>query len=166
MTQRAGEQPPAGKTFMDHFLDLCGAGRFAETVVAYVRHHDWVTFTELQQRLEPHMSVRGDVALELTGVPNCFLWAGMSAEFSDLIKGLYERQELFLHPASLLCYMADGGMLRMPVARGLPKDRGRGYAKPRWATVCLRTVPPPGRRGRKRAGSGGMAISEENQGDE
>ena len=119
------------------WLEHAQAGRLAGAVVEYVRSRDWVSFPELRGALEPYFSVRGDSRLDIAD--NVTLWAGLSAEFADTIADLERAHRLFFHPASLMVYLVDGGVLNLPVAKRLPKG---GYKSLHWLPVVLRTVPP------------------------
>ena len=63
----------------------------------------------------------------------------MSPEFAMRVLALLRQGRLFLHPLSLLEYMADGELLTLPIAR---RPTAKGYKKPHWAPVCLWLVPP------------------------
>ncbi len=145
----------------DDWERLAQAGDLSGAIAAYVRAYDWVSFPELLRKLEPHVpgGVRGEWAITLPDDPNLILWTGMSAPFLDAMRALRGRSAVFFHPARVLTYAIDGGLLRLPLARRLPK---RGYTTPHWVPVCLRPVPlrapAPGRktagRGRSRAQGG------------
>jgi hypothetical protein len=124
-------------------------GDLADAIEAYVKGYDWVTFPELMRKLEPHVAggVRGPWALCSPQDPNVILWTGMSQAFQDAVRALLAAHRLFLHPAHLLTYLTDGGLLRMPLAKRVPKG---GYQEPHWVPTCLRTVPM--RERRRRAG--------------
>jgi hypothetical protein len=122
----------------DAWEALAHAGCLEDAAVAYVRERDWVTFTELQQRLAGFMPLEGTMSLELHDCPNAVLWAGMSEELTDLLHGLLRGKRLFLWPCSTLCYLVDGGVLTLPLAKRL---RPGGFAKPRWVVAALRTRP-------------------------
>jgi hypothetical protein len=119
---------------LDAWEEMAAAGRLADAVVEYVRANDWVSFPELQQRLGAYLETGGDVCLELR--TNLVVWAGMSQAFADLVQGLLAAGRLSLHPASVMTYLIDGGMLRLPLAK-----RDREYRKPHWSPACLRVVP-------------------------
>ncbi len=112
-------------------------GRIADAIEQYVRTYDYVTFVELGRRLKPYIEVRGDVALEIA--PNVILWAGMSQAFADAITELQQGKRIWPHPSSLLTYFHDGGALRMPIAKRIPKG---GYKKEHWLPVTFRVTPP------------------------
>lgn len=82
----------------------------------------------------------GELTLELTGRPNVVLWTSVSADGVQAVKELIEGQEMFMHPASRLSYVIDGG-----VVSGIPTVSGRvpekGYKKPRWLPVCFCRFP-------------------------
>lgn len=111
-----------------------------DRVVDFIRDRDWVTFVELQKEFDGDMEVKGDHALE--ACKNGVLWSGMSKEFSDLLDGLIRKKRIFTHPACTMTYLIDGGGLRLPVPKNLPKDGVHvGYEQPVWLPVCFRAIP-------------------------
>ena len=118
-------------------------GRLADAIEAYVRAYDWVTFVELLRRLEPFAEVRGSMALEIA--PNVILWVGMSEAFVNAIEDLRQAKRLFAEPTVRLTYLIDGGGLKAPIAKRIPKG---GYKKEHWLPVCLRVKQDPIRRKR------------------
>lgn len=111
-------------------------GRLADAIEAYVRQYDHVTFVELLRRLEPFAEVRGTMALEIA--PNVLLWVGMSEAFIDAIHQLQREKRIWPHPTVWLTYLFDGGGLRAPIAKRIPKA---GYKKEHWLPVCFRVQP-------------------------
>ena len=110
-------------------------GRLADAIEAYVRQYDWVTFVELGRRLEPFFELKGTWALEIA--PNVILWLGMSQPFVDAVEHLRHEHRVWVWPSSFLTYMFDGGCLKLPIAKRIPKA---GYKKERWLPVTLRVV--------------------------
>ncbi len=105
-------------------------------IVEYARTNDWMSFVEAARIAEKHgIETRGDWVLEPQ--ENLIAWQG-SREFIRLMRRLIDEKKLFPHPGSVLAYMADGGMLNLPVAQRLPKG---GYKNPHWGVVQLRTIP-------------------------
>lgn len=90
------------------------------SIVDFVGQRDWVTFVELQEEFGNLINVKGNHTLECC--KNGVLWAGMSKEFSDLIEGLIRKKRVFTHPASRLSYFLDGGTMKLPSPKNLPKD--------------------------------------------
>lgn len=125
---------------------LAQAGRYPDAVVEYLRRHDYVTFAEIQLRLAPFLETRGAVCLEQAS--NLVLWADMSQELADLLQGLLRARRVFLHPASALTYLIDGGLLKLPLARRPPAG---GYKEQHWLPTTLRLIPlrDRGRTGRR-----------------
>lgn len=110
----------------------------AEIIVAleeFIKERDHVSMVEVSRFLEENgVPIKGDLAFVLSE-PNIALWAGMSQEFSDVMHSINERGKVTIEPASLLVYLIDGAMLRMPLAKRPPK---KGYKETHWAPVCLR----------------------------
>lgn len=115
---------------------LARVGRLDDAIVEYVRRMDWVSFPELERNLKPYLDCRGDWALTTKENSNVIFWCGMSRPFFDLISGLLTAQRVHLHQASMLTYMIDGGMLKMPLVKSV-----KPYKTPHWLPVCLRVVP-------------------------
>lgn len=108
-------------------------------VLAYVVKFDWVTFVEIQRRLkDAEVETKGELAICSPQDPNLIFWANCNESFVELIAGMLKRKEVYFHPAHYLSYLADGGMLNMPIAQRPPTS---GYKKPHWLPVCFRTVP-------------------------
>lgn len=76
----------------------------------------------------------GDIAVEPGTCPNLIIWAGMSHEFADVLKGLLRDPRVKVTPTSLLVYLCDGKALNFPVAKNPPKN---GYREPHWVPVCF-----------------------------
>lgn len=96
-----------------------------------VRSDRNVTFVELEAVLRAGgADPSGTFVLE--AAPNLILWAGMSAQFGEVIEAL--RADTEMSPASVLVYMHDGGSLGLPIAKNPPKG---GYRKPHWVPAVL-----------------------------
>lgn len=130
--------------FSESWEEPAREGRLADAIEEFIRRYDWVTFPELQRRLEPFAEVRGNVALELA--PNLILWAGMSEAFADTVQQLRSEKRIWSWPTVWLTYFLDGGALKMPIAKRIPKG---GYKTERWLPVCLRVVEPSAAKGRR-----------------
>jgi hypothetical protein len=127
---------------------LAKDGLLKEAIVEFVRERDWVTLVELQRHMGDYMETKGHIALEWA--PNLLLWGGMSQELVDLLIELNKEKRIVYYTTSALTYMADGGVVDLPVAKNMPK---KGYKKPRWLPVCIRVAPCDrhrARRGRRR----------------
>jgi hypothetical protein len=114
---------------------LAREGKLADAVAAYVEHYDWVTFVEIERLLEPFIPTRGTLALEIA--PNTIMWADMSEEFCAVMHEIQERKLIWPHGVSLLSYLADGGVLTLPLAKRPSK---KGYVKERWLPIAFRVV--------------------------
>jgi len=107
-----------------------GGFRVKKQILEYVQERGNVSFAELM-RLGGD-AAKGDQALCLEEYPNLIMWAGMSQPFIKAIEELLEEGRLVEKPTSLLVYMADGMLLRMPLAKSK-----RHYKKPRWTPVVF-----------------------------
>lgn len=113
----------------------------ASTVTDYMRLNDYVSFAEIQNRFGANGELQGQQCITL-GAPNVIAWAGMSETYCAAMLRLLDAGVVHMWPSSVLVYLADGGMLRMPLVGRVPKA---GYKKPHWFPVTLRTVPRPKR---------------------
>jgi hypothetical protein len=103
----------------------------------YIRTTDYVSFAELETWLAGRgIGTEGTFALE--PFPNVFLWGGVSEEFCGIVERL--RPHLDLKPASVLVYLADGKVPRLPLAKRPPRN---GYKEPHWLPVTLRAKQRP-----------------------
>jgi hypothetical protein len=112
-------------------------------VVEFVRQRDHVSFTELTRMLADRIPIKGKMAITLDTDPNFLFWAGVSAEFADLMIGLFARRMIVPVPCAPLVYLVDGAMLDFPLAKSLPSG---GYATEHWCPVVLRPaerIAPP-----------------------
>ncbi len=120
---------------------LVSEGKYEDAVVALVEDRDYVTFIEIGKLLESRIKTTGDNAMMLgSGDHNIVMWAGMSEQFFELVEALIAAKRIFLHPATFLTYMIDGGGLQLPLAK-----RAQKYKKLHWIPVCFRIVPLAGK---------------------
>lgn len=101
-------------------------------ILQYVEAYDWVSIAELARRYDSQ--VRGDYSW---GIPsaNIILYGNLSEKMVSALEGLLRERKVHLHPAAILTYLIDGGIIRLPLARKPPVG---GYKKPHWLPVCLR----------------------------
>ena len=95
---------------------LAASGRVADAIVRYVRTHGTTTLATLQDAFEAVIPVRGGRFLTL-GDPNLVTWAGLSDPLADGLLAVINSGRLFLHPALLQAYHAQGRGLKLPVAK-------------------------------------------------
>ena len=114
---------------------LARSGRVADAIVRYVRTHGTTTFATLQDAFEGIIPVRGERFLTL-GDPNLVTWVGLSDPLADGLLAVISSGRLFLHPALLQAYLAQGRALKLPVAK-LPARQP--LAAPHWIPVALAT---------------------------
>jgi hypothetical protein len=107
-------------------------------VEEYINQTDYVSFAELASRFGRANFNGGDRVIELE--PNLILWGGLTQEASDAVRGLLSDGIIAVHPSSLMVYMADGCIPRMPIAK-----RIKAYKKEHWLPVTLRPAKPRGR---------------------
>lgn len=119
-----------------------------EAVRKYVEFYDWTTFAELEKVFAAaDFDYKGDYALSAGSDPNLIAWAGWSQQAINIVRKLLEDSKLYLYPAQLLTYLADGKALTFPIAKKPPKG---GYKSEHWMPVCLRTKPYKEKGARKR----------------
>ena len=103
----------------------------AERMLEKVRAYGHVSFPELMRSYGE--GAEGNFAMTLPERPNTVLWAGMSEAFLDAfdeIGGWIEPA-----PAHILVYLADGGLLKMPIARRPSKTQD--YRRPHWIPLTF-----------------------------
>ncbi|MGD0652739.1 MAG: hypothetical protein ABSA16_00200 [Thermoguttaceae bacterium] len=94
------------------------------------------TFAELYKIGEKEgFPMYGDLAISLPNDLNLILWAGMSEEFFEAVKALFESGQIEREPTHVLTYLVDGRSLNLPVAKRPPKS---GYKEPHWIPIVLR----------------------------
>lgn len=116
--------------------------RFDDAIVLYVKKHQHVSFVELMRVLKDGgFQAEGNREIILgADKENAILWAGVSAEFCELIHELRRKQRIFGHPASELSYLADGAVLPLPIMR-----RPENPKQPHWLPVVFCSYPPAAR---------------------
>jgi hypothetical protein len=111
-----------------------------DAMVSYITRHPGTSFVELERIAEEHgITASGDLSLEVC--PNGVLWAGISADFADVLDALQADGRVTIDSldptTALLVYACDGKMLNLPVAQRAPRDLTKGYAKPRWMAATF-----------------------------
>ncbi|MBG6070068.1 hypothetical protein [Micromonospora ureilytica] len=106
-----------------------------DQLVAHIAQWDWTTFAEIGRLVSADgIPTEGTYALEV--VPNGLMWAGMSQQYAEIVDQLRRDPRVAVAICSPLSYVADGQMLRHPVAASLPGPDG--YAEPRWLPTAFR----------------------------
>jgi hypothetical protein len=123
--------------------DKAADQQIVDAIINHITTTDWVSFVELTGLAESHgVPTKGDYTFE--AFPNGIIWAGMSEEFCALINAIRKDSRVTIDSGSELSYLADGGALNLPIAKGAPRDPDRGYAKPRWIVSFLRPAAKVG----------------------
>jgi hypothetical protein len=108
-------------------------------VLDVVAKRDYVSFAEFDRFLaEAGIEAKGELAATYGEGENLVLWQAMSQDYVDAVGEWIAAKAIFIHPASLLTYIADGMVNTLPLAKRVPKG---GYKKPHWLPVCFRLVP-------------------------
>lgn len=105
-------------------------------VEALIADQGGVTFVEIAQLLARRgVPVEGTLELVIAD-RNIVLWAGMSERFMTIMEAVRARRRVTPRPTSALTYMADGGFLRLPLA----KQARRRYTTPHWLPTVFSTA--------------------------
>lgn len=139
------EEDDLAAAFEDAWIDLAENGQVTAALVEYVRYRDAVTFRQLQRDFSRYVDTEGEQGLALRSDPNVVLWLGLNQVLAEPLAKLINDRKLFLHPAELAAYDADGGGLKLPQLADLTDERA---ARPSWLPVCLKDVIPDGGVGR------------------
>lgn len=109
-------------------------------IIRYTARNDWASFAELGHRLAKQFgedAVRGSWTW-YSPIPNVVYWAGMTKTLCRAYEEALRSHRVFLWPDELqvpLAYLADGGVLDMPLCKRVPKN---GYKEPHWLPVYFR----------------------------
>jgi hypothetical protein len=120
-----------------------------QQILDYVSRNDWVSFAELQNRIDGFKAAPGDPAMELglEAFANIVLWQGLSQAAVKALKELLAEGKLHWRTGSPLSYYCDGAALQLPVV-----EQAKSYSEPHWLPVFYRPGPmPQGRRSKRSA---------------
>lgn len=125
--------------------------RYADAIVEMVKQREHVTYVEIKRLLEGHMQTDGDVAITAKEYPAAVFWTGLSEELAEIMFDLHASKRIHRHPASLMAYMIDGGLLNLPIPKTM------NFKKPHWLPVCYCSYPwvpkdKPKKKAAKKAG--------------
>ena len=98
-----------------------------ERIFDYIKGSGHVSYAELSRDIE---GFDGDFVDQLK--PGLILWSGLSLEASQAINELVKEKAITINAASVMVYMIDGIMPRLPVAK-----RIKPYKNPRWLPVTF-----------------------------
>ncbi len=106
-----------------------------EAVEAFICKRRSVSFVDLEKFVEAELGVpvKGDREIVFEEA-NVVLWAGVNAEFCNLIHRMKEGDQVEATPTELLVYLVDGKCLTYPLAKRPPKA---GYKEPHWLPVVF-----------------------------
>jgi hypothetical protein len=109
--------------------------KLKEEVLHYADENPGMSFIELRNILERHgVDCNGGFFMHSRVNSNIIFWAGMSKEFVDFVLELEHSNQLIPRACSLLIYMADGGMLRLPLLK-----RNIKVKNPHWTPIVFYT---------------------------
>jgi hypothetical protein len=103
-----------------------------EKIFEYVSQRKHVSFIELMNYF-PDESGSGDFCLKYETI---IVWVGMSENIIQAVQDLVKEHKIYLHPATSLTYLADGGGLKLPLVK-----EDRKYSKPHWLPMTLDVTP-------------------------
>jgi hypothetical protein len=111
-----------------------------QQILDYVNRNDWVSFAELQTRIDGFKAAPDEPAMEIGhgAFANIILWQGLSQAAVDALKELTVEGKLHWRTGSPLSYYCDGAALQLPIAK-----QAKSYSKPRWLPVFYRPGPMP-----------------------
>lgn len=97
-----------------------------EKIYSFIDSSAHVTFAELM-RIE---GFRGDYEYGIAGKYNIVWWSSMSSEAIQAMEELKNEKRIVAGVAHVLCYLADGEILNLPV-----KGNNRANKKPQWVPL-------------------------------
>lgn len=108
------------------------AQEIAEAIAERVRREGDATFVMLARDMPEHFQ-SGAMEIGLLD-RNIVYWQNASAEALEAIEVFRRMPGMSFEPTQPLCYMIDGGVLNLPIARKL-----QTYAKPHWLPMLFTT---------------------------
>ncbi len=130
----AGDEPAA----MPEWEQLAEQGQLNAALVEFVRCHDHVAFSQIQEAFSGHLETAGEQGLALRSDPNVVLWLGLSPELAEALSKLIAGKRLYVHAASADVYRDLGKTPRLPPLERLAAER---IAKPAWYPAEIRIAP-------------------------
>jgi len=111
-------------------IGLIGAKPLAMTsdnILAFIEQRQHVSFCELRTYFEDFDGECdwGDID------NNVFYWVNISEKLCNILRSLIDAGQIHGNPTTILVYMADGGGLRLPIAKRI----GFKYKNPRWLPI-------------------------------
>jgi hypothetical protein len=88
------------------------------------------SFVELMRDVP---SLKGNFTWHAGSNPNLVLWVGMSEAAIEAMMELLREKKIDIVSTNLLVYLADGGMLQMPLVKSIKTK----YKKPHWLPVVF-----------------------------
>lgn len=104
-----------------------------EAIYNFIRGRQNVTFPELEKRIDGFC---GEMEMSMPE-QNIILWTRVSEEGAEALKQLLDEKKIAMRPSHFLCYVHDGIMLKLPIAKRVPKN---GYKKPHWLPVAFYSI--------------------------
>lgn len=106
-----------------------------EKILAYVRKNKGTSFAELR-RVVGEESFDGPLTWE-TDAPGIVFWDNLSQEFVDTMMALKGEGLIQARPCTVLVYLVDGMMMRLPVAK---RPTRKGYKTDHWLPIVFDAV--------------------------
>ena len=100
-----------------------------EDIYKLIKDYGNVSFVELRNRID---GFNGDLEITARSNSNIILWNGVSDKAFESIISLMNEGKIIAKPTTPLVYIADGGMLRLPIVK-----RNQQYKTPHWLPVVF-----------------------------
>lgn len=104
-----------------------------EAIYNFIRGWQNVTFPDLEKHID---GFRGEMEMTMPE-QNIVLWSRVSEEGAEALKQLLDEKKIAMRPSHVLCYVHDGAMIKLPIAKKVPKN---GYKKPHWLPVGFYSI--------------------------
>jgi len=102
-----------------------------DNLVQFIKDFDYVSSVELVRRFD----CKGDRCIGFPENNHVILFYGFNEIASKMIVELINEKKVFFQPASQLSYLADGGLMNLPIAKG--KDMKK-YKTDHWLPCTIR----------------------------
>lgn len=103
-----------------------------ERIIEHIKFHAGTTFAGLQRVFGEEFDGEFDYGLISQ---NIVFWTKMNKKFIDIINKLIKEKKLKIlaSPSNILCYVADGRALTLPIA----KKVNHNYKEPHWIPLTF-----------------------------
>jgi hypothetical protein len=102
---------------------------FEKSIYDFIKKYTGTTCIELSRTF-------GEGDYWLTVGNNVIYAYGLSDELSEALHNMIERAEIVSLPCHFMMYIIDGGAMKLPLAKNIPKN---GYKEPHWLPSAFYT---------------------------